>query len=579
VLGPSAATGAASGVTATSATVSGTVNPNGQDTHYYFEFGTSTAYGAKTSSTDAGSGTSNVSVSAAIGGLSPNTTYHYRLVATSLLGTADGADKTFTTSALPPVVSTGGSTSVATTSATLTGSVNPEGQSTTYQFEIGQTTGYGTETPAASTGSGTAAVNAAAAIAGLSPNTTYHYRLDATNATGTKVGADKTFTTAAMQPPGVTTGAATAVSTTSASLTGTVFPAGQSTTYYFQYGTSTAYGSQSSPSSAGAGTAKTAVSASVSGLSPKTSYHYRLVATNATGTSVGADQTFSTSSVPTVPPPVAQTGAAQGIGPSTATLTGAANPEGRATSYYFQYGATTAYGAVTPTGNAGSSSNGVNLSAALSGLTSNTTYHYRLVVTNSGGTAFGADETFVTAPPLGVLLNASRATLVVGQTTTLSGFLLGPGALSMTVTLQRGTSANGPFVNVQTTTSGDDGTFRFSALDPSRTTWYRVLGGGGTAVVRVVVGYRVTFLASSTRRGVRLHGVVAPSDNGGRVLLQKLGAGHRWQTVSRARLQRASGNSSAYSVILTAKQRGLWRAVVSPDAGHGQGASSTVRIR
>jgi phosphodiesterase/alkaline phosphatase D-like protein len=584
VLGPSATTGGPSGVSATSATVAGTVNPQGQDTHYYFEYGTSTAYGAKTASTDAGSGVANVSVSAAISGLSPNTTYHYQLVATNTLGiTAAGGDKTFTTGAATPIVTPGGATSVATTSATLTGSVNPQGQSTTYHFEYGTTTAYGSRTPDASAGSGTAAVNASASVAGLSPSTTYHYRLDATNAVGPKVGADRTFTTPATQPPSVSTGSATSISTTSATLTGAVDPQGQSTSYYFQYGTTTSYGSQSSLSSAGAGTAKTGASAAVGGLSPATTYHYRLVATNATGPSFGADRAFTTAKVPITPPPVAKTGVAQSINTTSATLTGTANPKGTAATYYFQYGRTATYGAVTPTGNAGSGSNNVGLQATLIGLAMNTTYHYRLVVSNAGGTSFGADTTFVTVPPLGVLLNASRQTLVTGQATTLSGSILGPGSLRTTVTLQRATSARGPFVNVGTTTSADDGTFTFSGLTPSRTTWYRVSGGGGSSVVQVVVGFRVTLLVGAARRhGLRrvlLHGVVAPSHNGRRVLLQKLGPGRRWQTISRPRLHRAPGNLSAYSLILGAGERGSWRAVVSPDAAHARGLSPTRRIR
>jgi phosphodiesterase/alkaline phosphatase D-like protein len=525
-----------------------------------------------------------VSVSAALSGLSPSTTYHYQLVATSTLGTAKGGDKTFTTRApQPPGVSTGGATSVATTSATLTGSVNPQGQSTTYHFQYGTSTSYGSLTPDASAGSGTATVNASAAVAGLLPNTTYHFQLVATNSTGTKLGGDKTFTTRATQPPAVSTGAATSVSTTSANLTGAVVPQGQSTSYYFQYGTSTSYGSQSSSSSAGAGTASMGVSAAVGGLSPATTYHYRLVATNATGPSFGADRTFTTAKLPVAPPPVAKTGAAQIIALSSATLTGTANPKGSATTYYFQYGQTAAYGAVTPTGDAGSGSADVSLSATLSGLALNTTYHYRLVVISAGGTSFGADTTFVTFPPLGVLLNASRETLLAGQATTLSGSLLGPGAASMTVTLQRATSARGPFANVQTIMSAADGSFTFSGLKPSRTIWYRVIGGGGASVVRVVVGFRVTLLVGTARvhrqRRVLLHGAVAPSHNGRRVLLQKLGPGRRWQTISRPRLHRASGNLSAYSVILSAGQRGSWRAVVSSDAAHASGLSPTRRIR
>ncbi len=95
---PAVSTGAANHVTPTTATITGTVNANGKATTYHFEWGTSTAYGRSTGSASAGSGTTDQSVSAALSGLVPNTTYHYRLVATNSSGTAVGADRSFKTS-------------------------------------------------------------------------------------------------------------------------------------------------------------------------------------------------------------------------------------------------------------------------------------------------------------------------------------------------------------------------------------------------------------------------------------------------------------------------------------------------
>ena len=92
---PGVITGSATSVTSTSATLNGTVNPNGEATTYYFEYGVDTSYGSTTSSSSAGSGTSSVAVEAAISGLISNTTYHYRLVATNSEGTSYGDDKTF----------------------------------------------------------------------------------------------------------------------------------------------------------------------------------------------------------------------------------------------------------------------------------------------------------------------------------------------------------------------------------------------------------------------------------------------------------------------------------------------------
>jgi hypothetical protein len=98
---PSATTGSTSSIGQSSATVLGTVNPNGQSTTYYFEYGPTTSYGTQTTPVNAGSGTTPVSVHATFYGLTVNTTYHYRLVATSSTGTTDGADQTLTTTPTP----------------------------------------------------------------------------------------------------------------------------------------------------------------------------------------------------------------------------------------------------------------------------------------------------------------------------------------------------------------------------------------------------------------------------------------------------------------------------------------------
>ena len=182
----------------------------------------------------------------------------------------------------------------AKSSATLSGTVNPNGTDTSYFFQYGTTTAYGTNTPSAGAGAGTADEPASANLTGLAPSTTYHYRLVAMSSAGPTLGADKTFTTTT--PPAVTTGNVSQVTRSSAALNGTVNPEGQATTYYFRYGTTTAYGTQTSPASAGAGNGAVGVNATANNLSPNTTYHYQLVAQNAGGTSFGTDQTVTTTS-------------------------------------------------------------------------------------------------------------------------------------------------------------------------------------------------------------------------------------------------------------------------------------------
>jgi len=200
-----------------------------------------------------------------------------------------------------PQVSTAAATNVTSSGATLNGSVNPEGTATTYQFQYGTTTSYGSVIPVspASAGSGTSAVNESANLTGLSANTTYHYRITATNATGTSNGSDQQFTTSSRaQAPVVVTQAATSAGQTTATLNGTVNPESQSTTYHFEYGTTTSYGTliPVPDGSAGSGSTAVAENANVTGLTASTLYHFRLDATNATGTRHGSDQTFTTTS-------------------------------------------------------------------------------------------------------------------------------------------------------------------------------------------------------------------------------------------------------------------------------------------
>ncbi len=97
---------------------------------------------------------------------------------------------------LPPTVTTLAATSITTTGATLNGTVNPNGTTTTAEFNYGLTTGYGSTVAASPPpGSGVTQVSVSAAVAGLTCGTAYHYRLAGTNAQGTSNGADRTFIT------------------------------------------------------------------------------------------------------------------------------------------------------------------------------------------------------------------------------------------------------------------------------------------------------------------------------------------------------------------------------------------------
>jgi hypothetical protein len=104
-------------------------------------------------------------------------------------------------------------------------------------------------------------------------------------------------------PPGATTAAATGVADTSATFHASIRPNSQTTSYYFDYGTTTGYGATTSGGSAGSGSGVQPFALGLSGLTAGTQYHYRVVATNGSGTSVAGDQTFTTTGTPPPPPP------------------------------------------------------------------------------------------------------------------------------------------------------------------------------------------------------------------------------------------------------------------------------------
>ena len=193
----------------------------------------------------------------------------------------------------PPIVTTNPATLIASFSARLNGSLNPHGLATTFHFRYGTTTSYGLTTPPQSR-SGNTPQNVSANISGLMANRVYHFRIVASNARGTRFGADRTFTT--LSPTGlpiVRTDAATNVASHSATLNGLLNPHGLSTSVNFQYGPTTSYGS-TTPAQTQNGNTYRNIHANIAGLMANRVYHFRIKATNMAGTRFGGDRTFTT---------------------------------------------------------------------------------------------------------------------------------------------------------------------------------------------------------------------------------------------------------------------------------------------
>jgi hypothetical protein len=193
-------------------------------------------------------------------------------------------------------------------------------------------------------------------------------------------------------PPVAITNPATLIASFSTTLNGSVDPNGLTTSVYFQYGTTTGYGFTTAPQTKTGNTSQS-VSAHIGGLTASTTYHFRIVTSNSAGTRYGSDRTFTT--LPPTGFPMVTTKPATNVATFAATLNGLLDPHGLTTTVYFQYGRTTSYGNRTPnqtkTGN-----NYQNVSANISGLSGHTTYHFRIVATNSVGTRYSNDSTFTT---------------------------------------------------------------------------------------------------------------------------------------------------------------------------------------
>lgn len=241
--------------------------------------------------------------------------------------------------------------------------------------------------------------------------------------------------TPAIAAPTATTGATKEVDATAATVTGTADPDGRPATVVFQYGATTSYGAETSPQAL---SAAGPVEQRLTGLSPKTTVHYRLVLRVDGSDVVGEDRTFTTDPAS---PPTAGTGAASGIGSTTATVAAAVDPRGSATQVVVDYGPTASYGSTTASQEVPASAGTTSLSFTMRGLQPSTTYHYRARATSGAGSGTGADRTFTTAKPpapaisTGAITDVSAGAAVVNAT-------IDPKDRAGTAFLEFGTAAN-----------------------------------------------------------------------------------------------------------------------------------------
>ena len=321
----------------------------------------------------------------------------------------------FSPTGVVPSISYGSVSAPTATSGTLNATVDPNGGGNVTEcqfeyvpakaFEPGAANPYaaGSAVPCSPSAPYNAVTEVSAELTGLTTGTAYHYRVVAHSSSGVKYGADRTYTP--QKVIGLSTGAATEVTESEARLDAAFVGNGEAIDYHFEWGLTENYGNEAGAgvASPGHGTSEP-LSIVISDLNPYTTYHYRVVASDGSGTSLGEDRTFTTS--PGAPTVVGES--TSEVHSDRAVLHATVNPNGAATNVYFQYVSGAEYqrtGFENAISTAPEIAIGMNRVSQvvepqhIAGILPGTVYHYRAVATNEAGVGMGmtgVDHTFTT---------------------------------------------------------------------------------------------------------------------------------------------------------------------------------------
>lgn len=303
--------------------------------------------------------------------------------------------------ATAPVLTMGAATNPTYTTVDVAGTVNPEGESGEWYFQVSNDGGASW---VRTNVGGQFGEPAEGTITGLTPGVTYQVRLAAYNYSEfVEVYSSEPnpeFTTESVPSPSVTIDPVSSHTGTTAELSGSITansPAGNPAVadvhWHF---VCSPHCDTSEEGSVAAGQSET-VHAEAIGLEANTEYAVTLVGENAGGSATAGPVSFTTSIIA----PAAETLPANSLGGGTsAKLRGSVDPNNSPAEYWFEYGPTAAYGQVAPSGGRADAGSGRGhvVSQEIDGLTPGTTYHYRLAVEGPGGPSLGGDMAFTTSP-------------------------------------------------------------------------------------------------------------------------------------------------------------------------------------
>ena len=596
LLGPVVVTKAVTNVDQTTATSGGRITSDGGAAIIAKGVCWSTSATPTIADSKTTNGTDTASFVSNITGLTASTTYYVRAYATNSVATTYGTAVSFSTTAAPivPTVTTTAITAITQTTASSGGSISADGGAAVTAKGLCWSTSATPTVADSKTLDGTGTASFTSSITGLAALTTYYVRAYATNSAGTGYGTAVSFTTSSnlIIPTLGATSVVTTITQTTAISGGSITSDGNAaiTAKGVCWSLTSTPTIADSKTTDGTGTA--AFVSAITGLTPGTTYYVRAYATNSVGTGYATAVSFTTTA-PVVPLPVLTTTVVSAISKTTATSGGNITSEGGA--------AVTARGVCWGTGTAptiadskttDASGTGVFVSA-LTGLTPGTTYYVRAYATNTGGTQYGAAESFTTLP-LAVLpvITTTAVTAIASTTATSGGNVTSDGDATVT---EKGvcwsTSATPSITDSKTLDGTGTGSFTSSITGLTASTTYYV-SAYATNSVGTAYGTPVSFTTAAppavpvvTTKDVILIGH-ATAKSGGTVTSDGGGAitekGVCWSvnpspTITDSKTSDGTGNATFTSAItgLSASSAYYVRAYATNSTGTSYGAEKT----